>query len=262
MPAGAKEIKPARIGLYDYYGGSMPSGWTRWIMEQFHFDFAQVFPMEIDGGNLAEKYDVLLFIGPGMPGAGGGYGAGAQPKKEEIPATYHHMLGRLTVDKSIPQLKKFLEGGGQIITAGGATSLASQLGLPVSNALVEIVNGREKALTGDKYYIPGSVLEMEVDTAAPINYGMGPKADIMFSNSPVFRLAPEAASLGVKPLAWFGTTPPLRSGWAWGQNYLKQGVTAFEAQVGKGKLVAFGPEITFRGQAHGTFKLLFNGLYK
>jgi hypothetical protein len=262
MPAGAKEIKPARIGLYDYYGGSMPSGWTRWIMEQFHFDFAQVFPMEIDGGNLAEKYDVLLFIGPGMPGAGGGYGAGAQPKKEDVPATYHHMLGRLSVDKSIPQLKKFLEGGGQIITAGGATSLASQLGLPVSNALVEIVNGQEKSLTGDKYYIPGSVLEMEVDTAAPINFGMGQKADIMFSNSPVFRLAPEAASLGVKPLAWFGTTPPLRSGWAWGQNYLKRGVTAFEAQVGKGKLYAFGPEITFRGQAHGTFKMLFNGLYK
>ena len=262
MPAGAKEIKPARIGLYDYYGGSMPSGWTRWIMEQFHFDFAQVFPMEIDGGNLAEKYDVLLFIGPGMPGAGGGYGAGAQPKKEDIPATYHHMLGRLTVDKSIPQLKKFLEAGGQILTAGAATALASHLGLPVSNALVEIVNGREKALTGDKYYIPGSVLEMQVDTTAPINYGMGPKADIMFSNSPVFRLAPEAGNSGVKPLAWFGTTPPLRSGWAWGQNYLKQGVTAFEAQVGKGKLYAFGPEITFRGQAHGTFKMLFNGLYK
>jgi hypothetical protein len=27
-------------------------------------------------------------------------------------------------------------------------------------------------------------------------------------------------------------------------------------------LYAFGPEITFRGQAHGTFKMLFNGLYK
>jgi hypothetical protein len=82
MPSGAKEISPARIGLYDYYGGSMPSGWTRWIMEQFHFDYAQVFPMEIDGGKLKDKFDVLLFIGPGMPGAGGGYGAGAQPKKE------------------------------------------------------------------------------------------------------------------------------------------------------------------------------------
>jgi hypothetical protein len=262
MPSGAKEITPARIGLYDYYGGSMPSGWTRWIMEQFHFDYAQVFPMEIDGGKLKEKFDVLLFIGPGMPGAGGGYGAGAQPKKEDIPAEYHGMLGRLSVDKSIPELKAFLEQGGQIITVGAATSLATHLGLPVSNALVEIANGKERALTGDKYYIPGSVLEMQIDRTAPINFGMGAKADVLFNNSPVFKLTPDAAAVGVKPLAWFGTAAPLRSGWAWGQQYLKHGVTAFEAQVGKGKLYAYGPEITFRGQAHGTFKMLFNGLYK
>ena len=117
-------------------------------------------------------------------------------------------------------------------------------------------------LTGEKYYIPGSVLEMQVNVASPINFGMGERADVLFNNSPVFRLSPEATQLGVTPLAWFGSEPPLRSGWAWGQNYLKQGVTAFEARVGSGKLYAFGPEITFRGQAHGTFKMLFNGLYK
>ncbi len=103
---------------------------------------------------------------------------------------------------------------------------------------------------------------MHVDPAAPINFGMGAKADVLFNNSPVFRLSPEALGAGVKPLAWFGADPPLRSGWAWGQHYLKHGVTAFEAKVGKGTLYAFGPEITFRGQSHGTFKLLFNGLYK
>ena len=41
---------------------------------------------------------------------------------------------------------------------------------------------------------------------------------------------------------------------------MKGGVVAFEAPVGNGKLYAFGPEITFRGQAQGTFKLLFNEL--
>lgn len=261
LPTGAKEVKPSRIALYDYYGGSMPSGWVRWMLEQFRFEFTQIFPMEIDGGNLNAKYDVILFIGPGMPGAVGGYGAGSQPKKEDIPAEYHHMLGRLSVDKSIPQLKSFLENGGQIVTVGAATSLASHLKLPVTNALVEIVDGKEKALTGDKYYIPGSVLEMQVDNTAAINFGMGEKADVLFNNSPVFKLAPEAGLKGVKALAWFGAEPPLRSGWAWGQQYLKNGVAAFEAQVGKGKLYAFGPEITFRGQSHGTFKMLFNGLY-
>ena len=54
---------------------------------------------------------------------------------------------------------------------------------------------------------------------------------------------------------------PLRSGWAWGQNYLEGGTAAIEASVGRGKLYLFGPEITFRAQPHGTFKFLFNGIY-
>ncbi len=262
QPSGLKEIKPGRIGLYDYYGGSMPSGWVRWMMEQFGFDYKQVFPQEIDGGNLNANYDILLFIGPGMPGAGGGYGGGGQPKAEDIPEEYRGMLGRLSVEKSIPQLKAFLENGGQVITVGAATSLAYHLDLPVSNALVEVIDGKERNLPGDKYYIPGSVLEMNVDTSSAANYGMSEKAFVMFNNSPVFKLAPEAGLKGIKPLAWFGTESPLRSGWAWGQQYLKNGVTAFEAPVGKGRLLVYGPEITFRAQSHGTFKMLFNGLYK
>jgi hypothetical protein len=34
-----------------------------------------------------------------------------------------------------------------------------------------------------------------------------------------------------------------------------------EARVGKGKVFLIGPEITFRAQPHGTFKLLFNGVF-
>jgi hypothetical protein len=31
--------------------------------------------------------------------------------------------------------------------------------------------------------------------------------------------------------------------------------------VGEGKVFLLGPEVTFRAQPHGTFKLLFNSLY-
>ena len=89
------------------------------------------------------------------------------------------------------------------------------------------------------------------------------EADVYFDNSPVFKLTGDAIASGkIKPLAWFETATPLRSGWAWGQAYLQDGITAFEAKVGKGKLFAFGPEIAFRAQTHGTFKLIFNQLYK
>ena len=114
-----------------------------------------------------------------------------------------------------------------------------------------------------KFYIPGSILSVCVDNTLAAAWGMPAKADIYFDNSPVFKISPEAVAKGtIKPLIWFSSPAPLRSGWAWGQAYLQDGITAFEAQVGKGKLYAFGPEITFRAQTHGTFKPLFNQLYR
>ena len=32
------------------------------------------------------------------------------------------------------------------------------------------------------------------------------------------------------------------------------------SKIGKGRLAMFGPQVLFRGQAHGTFKLVFNGI--
>lgn len=264
-PASLEQVNRARIGLFDYYGGSMPSGWVRWMLEQFHFEYDLVFPKEIDSGKLNEKYDVLLFIGPGIPSASGGSSRYSrdQPGASEIDEKYHHMLGRVTPEKSIPQLKEFVEKGGRIITVGDATDMAYHFGLPVEDALVEMgADGKVRPLNSEKYYIPGSVLEMNVHTDHPATYGMEETANVLFNRSPVFRLMPTAGAAGVKPLAWFGEEAPLKSGWAWGQSYLKNGVAAFEAKMGEGTFYAFGPEITFRAQSHGTFKLLFNGLYR
>jgi hypothetical protein len=38
-------------------------------------------------------------------------------------------------------------------------------------------------------------------------------------------------------------------------------VAVAEVTIGDGVLYLFGPRITFRGQPHGTFPLLFNGIY-
>ncbi len=262
-PAGTINIKPSKIALFDYYGGSMPSGWVRWMMEQYNFAFQVVYPQEIDKGNLKSKYDVILFVGPGMPVTGSGGFRSSQPEAKDIAAEHHTLLGILSKDKSVPELKKFMEAGGKVITVGAATSLAYHLDLPVNNALLEkLPEGNERELQGDKYYIPGSILQANLNGNQPTNWGMGEDANMVFNNSPVFTLSPEAMMKDIKPLAWFGTESPLVSGWAWGESYLKNGIVAFEAPVGKGKLYAFGPEITFRAQAHNTFKMLFNNLYQ
>lgn len=269
-PSGSMEkVRPLRVALWDTYGGSMPSGWVRWILEQYHFPFHVVFAKEIDGADLRSKYDVIIFVTRAISAPSprdsvmNAMAASRGPKEEEVPEEFRSMMGSLTSSKSIPQLKKFMEAGGKIVTIGSSTGLAYHLGLPVRNAITEVTkNGNSEPLPSEKFFIPGSLLNVSVDTTAKASWGMNAKTDVYFDNSPVFTVSPDAIAKGlIKPLAWFPNASPLRSGWAWGQAYLQGGVAAFEANVGKGKLYAFGPEITFRSQSHGTFKWLFNQLY-
>ena len=262
----ALKLRPLRVGLWDRYGGSMPSGWVRWLLERFEFPFTVVYPPTLDQGTLASKFDVLIFVDGGIPvrdARGGGENQfNRLPEPDTIPAEFRDRLGAVSVTKTVPFLKQFLEAGGAILSIGTSTSMANHAGLPISNALVErLPDSSERALPREKLYIPGSILEVKVDNTDPLAYGMTDKLDVFFDNSPVFRLKPEASLKSTKAVAWFDTDKPLRSGWAWGQKYLQDGVAVVDASVGKGKLFLFGPEITFRGQPHGSFKFLFNGIY-
>lgn len=243
-PAGeAHKLRPVRIGLWDRYGGSMPSGWVRWLLEQFEFPFTVVYPPTLDAGDLASKFDVLIFVDGAIPlrdgrDAGGDARFGRMPDRESIPPEYRDRIGNVTVSKTVPQLLKFLEVGGTILCIGSSTSLGYHAGLPVANALVEkLPDGSERALSRDKFYVPGSVLQVRVDNTQPLAYGISEKMDVFYDNSPVFRLRPDASLKGVRPLAWFDSDKPLRSGWAWGQKYLQDGVAVVEGTVGKGRLL-------------------------
>jgi hypothetical protein len=293
----AFKLRPVRVGLWDRYGGSMDSGWIRWLFEQaFPFpSFEVVYAPELDAGNLKSKYDVLI-LPPGATPQGNirrntGESASPTPQNDSRPETanrntnesvsatpqndsrsrsssdrvpeeYKNRVGNITKDKTVPQLRQFVEEGGILITIGSATGLANDFGLPVTNALAEITpDGNGRRLASDKFYIPGSVLRSKVDNTSPIAYGIAEDLDILYRNSPVFRLLPDAKLKGVNAVAWFPNAEPLRSGWAWGQHYLNGTTTVVEANLGKGKVLLFGPEITFRGQPHASFNFLFNSIY-
>ncbi len=143
-PAGDSiKLKPIRIGLYDQYGGLMPAGWTRWLFEQYEFPFKVVYPQDLDAGDLAKNFDTIVFTDGAIrvPGTGRGGGEGfaaRQPAPDTIPAEFRPWLGRITPEKTIPQIRQFAEAGGAIVTIGSSSAaLSSMLGLPVSSALVE-----------------------------------------------------------------------------------------------------------------------------
>ena len=234
----------------------MPSGWIRWMFEQYGFSFKVVYPPELDAGNLAKKYDVLVFPTGAIPRDDSR--SRQFPDPQSIPAEYRDRLADVTVSKTIPQLRRFLNDGGSILTIASSTNLAYHLKLPIVNALIE--NG--KPLPKEKYYMPGSIHQIQIDNSNPLAYGMPEKLDVIFNNNPVFRLQPGSAKKGVRKVAWFDSDKAsLRSGWALGNHYHNGGVTVIEAEIGKGKLLIFGPLITFRAQLHDSFKFMFNGIY-
>jgi hypothetical protein len=287
-PTGAmKHLKPLRVALFDTYGGGMPSGWNRLIFENFEIPYDVVYPPDLDKGNLKAKYDVIVFNGSGVAGGGGrGGGGGGAPAPDAgapgaaaapagrgagnaggrgqggggregftpqpIPEEFARRQGQLSA-ATMDKIKEFVNQGGTAIYIGNVAMQAATLyGLPVTNQLAGIGQ--------DKFYVPGSVLRVSVDDADPIAHGLAKEMDVFYDNNPVFKLNTDAASKGVKPVAWFNSPSPLRSGWAWGADVLDKGVEIVDATVGQGKVYLFAPEITFRSQPHGTFKFLFNAL--
>ncbi len=255
-PSGpAVRLRPARVALWDRYGGSSSSGWTRWLLERYGFRFDVIYPQDINDGELKTRYDVVILTDDAVLDE-----RDSSERATNIPPEYRRTTGSLTTARSVPQLKAFVESGGTLITVGRATAIAMEMGVPVSSALVESRSEGTRPLPRERYYVPGSVLRVSVDNTTPLAYGFERQVDVFFDNSPVFRLGSEAAD-SIKRVAWFSSPSPLRSGWAWGQKYLENGVAVADAKLGRGRVLLFGPEVNFRAQSHATFKFLFNAIY-
>ncbi len=246
VPEGPSlRLRPVRIGLWDRYGGAVTSGWIRWVLERYEFPHELVYVQSIDRGDLAERYDVLIF-----PDEAELRRVDRTPL--DIPSQYGSQTGVLTSARSVPALRRFAEDGGTIVVMGQAARIAKALGAPVEQ--VSFDEDRREGRTGVS--IPGSILRVHVDTSSPLGFGFEPEVDVFVDNSPVFRLTGSDAT----PVARF-VNAPLRSGWASGQEQLADGVAVVDAPVGRGRVLVFGPQIAFRAQSHATFKFLFNAIF-
>jgi hypothetical protein len=241
----ALQLQPVRVALWDRYGGSASSGWIRWVLERYEFPFERVYAPGIDRGDLGDRYDVLI-----LPDEADLQRVDRTPLT--IPSQYRNETGVLTADRSVPALRRFVEGGGTIITIGQAGRLARSLGAPVERVAFDAV-GR---VDDRGVSIPGSVLKVLVDNTSPLGFGFEAEVDVFFDNSPVFRVLDPSATT----VARYGDSA-LRSGWARGQQHLSGGAAVIDAPVGRGRVLALGPHVAFRGQSQATFKFLFNAIY-
>jgi hypothetical protein len=240
------------IGLYKSHVPAIDQGWTNWVLEHGHPYFlvlhsSTIEDAEIHSGSLAAKYNAIII--PDQPARAifTGQRAGTMPPE------YTGGLGA----EGVKALREFVEQGGTLICLNRASDFAiEQFKLP----LKDVVAG----LPRTDYYVPGSILRIELDTSNPIARGM-PKESIAWAeDSPVFEVVEHAGRMPALPvhiIAWYPKDKdPLLSGWLLGGERIKSKAALVEVTMGKGHIVLFGFRPQYRGQSLATYPLFFNAI--
>ena len=112
------------------------------------------------------------------------------------------------------------------------------------------------------FFVPGSILRIELDTSDPVAKGMPKESIAWVENSPVFEIkSVPLALLRVKIIARYPRDKdPLLSGWLLGGDRIRGKAALVEVGMGKGRIILFGFRPQYRGQSLATYPLFFNAI--
>ncbi|MBX3462968.1 MAG: peptidase [Planctomycetes bacterium] len=267
-------VRAPRLGLFDVFGGHMPTGWDHWLLREFGFPVRQVWGDRVEAGDLGRDFDVLVFH-TGLPGPRDLERAARRVDEQDLPtlraalppfedwSDLEARAVRLTGERSLPALREFVEQGGTLVALGGECdkvvrhfALPVRVGTYVPDPLAE---GGERRARREEFYVPGSLLALEIDRGHELARGSsGELAAMVTGNSAMLEVVDPAAPIEV--VARYRRCDPLLSGWAIGEQHLAGKAAVLCARVGRGRVLLYGPDVTYRGQPLGTARLFFQGV--
>lgn len=238
--SGTSLTRP-RIGLYRPWNPSMDEGWTRWLLESYHFDFASLRNSDVLAGGLRDRYDVIVLADMSANQILNGFAKGS------VPPRYEGGIG----PQGVRELDAFARSGGTLVALNNAALFAiDQLHLPVTNVIAD--------LESEDYFMSGSILSMEVDPAHPVMSGMPSRAKVVVERSPVFSTTEGFEGLVMAKYPADGS--PLLSGYLLGDEHIRGYAAAVDVAHGEGRVLLLGMKPQWRGQPFGNFRILFNAV--
>jgi hypothetical protein len=241
-PESALPVRMPRVAIYRSWVGAMPEGWTRWVLDQYGFEYQNVWDDDVRGGALSD-FDVLIVPAQGEDAIRDGHRSGDMPER------YVGGLG----DAGTAAIRSFVEQGGRVVAFDQAVDYAIEtFDLPFRNVI--------RGVSTQEFFLPGSIVRLEVADGHPLTWGVRPDAMALFARSQVLERTRDGGDMASAAVCYAGSDY-LVSGWVLGgDTYLAGRTAAAQVSVGDGDVVllAFSPH--FRGQPRNTFKLLFNAL--
>lgn len=241
---------PSTYGLYRSSVPAIDEGWTRWVFDEKArsnncFRYASVTDREIKSSAL-DKYRAIIIPDQNPNAIFSGYKAGVMPPE------FTGGLGAAGVQA----LRNFVEQGGTLVCLNRASIFAiEQFKLPVR----DVTDG----VSEKDFFVPGSILRLELDTSNPITEGMPRESIAWVEDSPAFDLVKTGNTnpANVRVIARYPANKnPLLSGWLLGENRIRGKAALVEVTMGKGRIVLFGFRPQYRSQSLATYPLLFNAI--
>jgi ribosomal protein S18 acetylase RimI-like enzyme len=251
--AGTRPVTRPRIGLYKSYVANIDEGWTRWVLEQYGFPYTSILNADVRAGALRGRFDVIVIPSQSPSQITDGHQAGRRPTTpgpwNPPPPEYQGGIGPEGVDA----LKEFVRDGGRLITLDEASDLV----LDRFGGVFDSITDPTRGVPRTEFYCPGSVVRLQVDPDQPLGWGLEADTAAYFEGSRAFATM---MPVGRRPVRYAVADRLLMSGWLLGAATIAERDAVLDVPFGRGHVVLFGFRPQFRGQPHGTFKLLFNAI--
>ena len=209
-----------KVGLYHPDAPSVEEGWTRWVFDQYRFEYTSLSGGELRAGKLRMRFDAIL-----LPSSGSS-------------------LGGLELDREAwAALVDFVEAGGTLIAFDRAShGLIEPLQLPVRSIEWSPPAGSL------------SIVPVEVDLHDPLAFGLGREVPVPWAGGPSFEVLDPTRARVIARYSTLGHSVPARTGRLAGHAAL------VEVSRGAGRVLLFGFSPLYRGVSLATFPFLFNAI--
>jgi hypothetical protein len=244
---------PPRRAIYRSHLPTMDEGWTRWVLDNGHTSlrfsclwYRTLEDAEARGGKLNEKFDAIVIPDQEAREILNGNRPGT------MPPDYTGGLGT----EGVKTLREFVEQGGTLVLLNRASEFGiEQFKLPVRNIVADVPER--------DFFVPGSILRIEVDTSNRIARGMPKETIAWVEDSPVFELTQGSTMSAAKARViarYPANRNPLLSGWLLGGDRMRGKAALVEVEIGKGRIILFGFRPQYRAQSMATYPLFFNSI--
>ena len=225
----------------------MDEGWTRWMLEQYGFDFIDapsggLSQSPLDGeSRRARSWPTMRGFRCRRRGAEDG-GAARRRRAARVRGSARA--------EDLQAFEQFVRGGGTLVCLSTASTFAiQQFKLPVTNVVA--------GLRPEEFFLRGSIVEV-VDRSDAPGHGRHARARRRSSSTAVRCSRPQDGFTGTVLARYPETGSPLLSGYLIGEKYLQGKAAALDVPLDAGHVVLLGFRPEWRGQPFGTFRVLFN----